>query len=293
MTEPDYSWAVHVLGRSPMVNHVSGCQPRAGATPLLRFGLPPLMVWSGRCWLLGVHQGSIPFVLCVFVWPWLVFVVGVVLALGCGVVGRWWCPTCVPCVLVVVVVHGWVARVVGLAPALGIGCWASVGVCGVFCGCPPPLWCVAVLCSAPLCTSVGSSLPHCVVCCAASTRNGGHGYTGHGHTLLRGPSSGNLRRLGCSHKPVGRAGSKHPGPTDENCTQISSMRLCGLCVPRHYAVLYCFGVCCAALSAPACCDAVCAMLCAMLHQQKNGGHGYTGHGHSLPWGPSPGNLRST
>ena len=54
-----------------------------------------------------------------FVWPWLVCVVGAVLALGCGVVGLWWCPACVPCLLAVVVVHEWVARVVGLAPALG------------------------------------------------------------------------------------------------------------------------------------------------------------------------------
>ena len=40
MTEISYSRAVHVLGRCPMDNRVAGCQPPAGATPLLRFGLP-------------------------------------------------------------------------------------------------------------------------------------------------------------------------------------------------------------------------------------------------------------
>ena len=165
--------------------------------------------------------------LCVFVCA--------VLGLGCGVVGLWWCPVCVSCLLAAVVVHGWVARVVGLAPALGVGCWAGVGVCGACCGCLPPLlWCDVVLCSVvlcaalhcpctrvllwcvlhcaaplcastssvclgvalfgaalvcvsgsvPLCASVGSSVPHCTVCCATSTRNGGHGYTGHGHTMI-------------------------------------------------------------------------------------------------------------
>ena len=40
MTELSYSQAVHVLGRCPMDNRVASCQPPAGATPLLRFGLP-------------------------------------------------------------------------------------------------------------------------------------------------------------------------------------------------------------------------------------------------------------
>ena len=243
------------------------------------------------------------------------------LALGCGVVGLWWRPACVPCLLAAMVVHGWVACVVGLAPTLGVGCWAGVGVCGACCGYPPPLlWCAALLCSAalcaalccpctrvllwcvlrcaaplctsassvglhvallwcvlsssvPLCASVGSSVLHYAVCCAASTRNGGHGYTGRGHTLLRGPSPGNLRRLGCRHTAVGGAGSKHPGPTNENCTPISFVLLCRLCVPGRCAVLCCFGVCCAlfrcaSLSALACRAALCAVLCAMLHRQR-------------------------
>ena len=40
MTELSYLRAVHVLGRSPTDNHIAGCQPPVGATPLLRFGLP-------------------------------------------------------------------------------------------------------------------------------------------------------------------------------------------------------------------------------------------------------------
>ena len=248
---------------------------------------------------------------------------------GCGVGVRvWGCgPVVLPCVralLAAVVVHEWVACVVGLAPTLGVGCWADVNVCGACCGYPPPLllWCAALLCSAPLCAalrcpctrvllwcvlrcaaslcasassvclgvalccatllcgsvplcaSVGSSVPHYGVCCATSTRNGSHGYTGHGHTLLRGPSPGNLRGLGCRHPTVGGAGSKHPGPTNVTCTQLSYVRLCQLCVPWRGSVLCCSGVCCAALfccaplSALACRAALCATLCAVLHQQR-------------------------
>ena len=70
-----------------------------------------------------------------------------------------------------------------------------------------------------------------------------------------------------------RGGVKHLGPTNKNCMHISSVRLCQLCVTGRCIVLYCSGVCCAALfrcaplSALACRDALCAMLCAMLHQQ--------------------------
>ena len=117
------------------------------------------------------------------------------------------------------------------------------GCCVVLCYC--------VLCgSVLLCAYVGSGVP-CVVCCAASTRNGSHGYTGHGHTLLRGPSPGNLRRLGCCHTPVGGAGSKHPGPANENCAHFSSfliscVRLHQLYGPGRCAALCCCNVCCAA-----------------------------------------------
>ena len=182
-----------------------------------------------------------------------------------------------------------------LSAAVVVCC--STTLCAVLC-CPCTrvlLWC-ALHCAAPLCASAnfmclgvalscaalvsvvrlcsGPGMPHYTVCCAASTRNGGHGYTGHGHTLLRGPSPGNLQRLGCRHTPVGGAGSKHPGLTNENCTEISSVRLCRLCVPGCCAVLYCSGVCCAALfrcvplSALACRNALCAMLCVVLHQQR-------------------------
>ena len=104
-----------------MVNRVAGCQPRAGATPLLGCGLPPLLGGVGKVLAPGSASGKHPFVLSVFVWPWLCCVVGAVLALGCGVVGLWWCLACVPCLLAALVVHGWIARVVGLAPAVDVG----------------------------------------------------------------------------------------------------------------------------------------------------------------------------
>ena len=68
---------------------------------------------------------------------------------------------CVLGLLAAVVVHGWVARVVGVAPALGIGCWADFGVCGECCGCPQPLlWRDVLFWSAAL----------CVVLCCSCTR---------------------------------------------------------------------------------------------------------------------------
>ena len=78
--------------------------------------------------------------LCVFVWPWLSCVMGAVLALGCGGVGLWWCLVCVPCLLAAVVVHGWVAYVVGLAPCASgarlVSVFAArvVVVCRLCCG---------------------------------------------------------------------------------------------------------------------------------------------------------------
>ena len=140
-----------------MVKCVAGCQPPPRGDPLIQ-------VWAAftsRCGRDGVGsrecitEASLLCCVCLcglgclvwwgHCWRW-----------GCGVVGLWWCLACVPCLLAVVVVHGWVACVVGLAPALGIGCWAGVDVCGACCGCPPPV--VVVRCSALLC---------CAVCCAA------------------------------------------------------------------------------------------------------------------------------
>ena len=78
-------------------------------------------VWWVRCWRWGVGLWASGGALCA--------------CLVCR--RRWLCMGGLPAV--------------GLAPALGVGCWASVGVCGACCGCPPPLWCAALLCSAALC----------------------------------------------------------------------------------------------------------------------------------------------
>ena len=94
--------------------------------------------------------------------------VGGVLALGCGVVGLWWCPACMLCLLAAAVVHGWVACVVGLAPALGVGCWMVsvfaarvVAVCRRCCG---VLLCFALLRYVLRCVALvraGSSVLRC------------------------------------------------------------------------------------------------------------------------------------
>ena len=43
MTErSSYPWAVHYFGRCPIANGKVGCQPPAGVTPFLSFGLPSL-----------------------------------------------------------------------------------------------------------------------------------------------------------------------------------------------------------------------------------------------------------
>ena len=62
-----------------------------------------------------------------------------------------------PCLWAAVAVLGCTARVVGLAPTLGIGCWAGAGACGTWCGCPPPslsLGYTALLCFAILCVHI-------------------------------------------------------------------------------------------------------------------------------------------
>ena len=71
-----------------MDNRVAGCHPPAGATPLLRFGLPSPPGVVGMVMAPGVHQRSIPSMLCVSV-ALVVACVAAVLVLGCGVVGPW------------------------------------------------------------------------------------------------------------------------------------------------------------------------------------------------------------
>ena len=158
----------------------STCFKSRSRLPSLRRGDPLTEVWAAltpQCGRDGVAPGSAsgkhPFrVVCVRgMWPWLLCVVGVVLALGCGVVGLGSCPACMPCLLAAVVVHGWVVRAVGLAPTLGVGCWASVDVCSACYGrLPPLLWCIALhffdaLCAA-VCCPCTRVLLWCVLRCA-------------------------------------------------------------------------------------------------------------------------------
>ena len=113
--------------------------------------------------------------LCVSVALVVACVVGAVLALGGGVLGSWWCSMCVPCLWAAVAVCGLSARVVGLAPTLGVGCLAGVGARGRWCGCPPLLlWYTTLLCSVVLVCRMLSCAGefHCVplralACCAA------------------------------------------------------------------------------------------------------------------------------
>ena len=74
-----------------MDNRVAGCQPPAvqGRPPYLGLGCLLLPVWSGWWWLPGVHQGSIPSMLCVRVALVVAYVVGAVLTMGRGAVGPW------------------------------------------------------------------------------------------------------------------------------------------------------------------------------------------------------------
>ena len=168
MTKLSYSWAVHVLGRCPMVNPVAGCQPHARVTPLLRFGLPSLpsvvrMVLASKG-ALGKH----PF--CVA----RVRVALVVLCGGCGVgVGVWGCgPLVVPCVCAMFVGGGgcaWVGcprggfstgpgrRMLGWrrclrSAAVPVVCCSALLRCAVCCA-VLPLYVRAPLVSTALCFS--------------------------------------------------------------------------------------------------------------------------------------------
>ena len=182
-----------------MDNRVAGCQPPARATSLLRFGLPSPPGVVGMVMAARSASGKHPFyVVCrcglgycvcggrrvgVGAWGRGPLVMLHVRALFVGVGGCVW----VKC------------GVVGLAPTLGVGCWAAVGACGGWCGCPPLLLrytsllcfailyavCCRVLASFIVCLCrLWSAALRCVLRCVrvvrytASPRRGGRGYPG-------------------------------------------------------------------------------------------------------------------
>ena len=169
MTDLSYSRAIHVLGRCPMDNHVGGCQPPAGATPLLRFGLPSPPGVVGMLMAPGSASRKHPFyVVCKC-------------GLGCCVCGGR---------RVDVGVWGRGPLVMCHVRALLVGGGGCVWVCGVkcpcggsgphlgWCGCLPLLlWYTTSLCCVlravgcwrvSLCASAGSSVLRCSVCYATS-----------------------------------------------------------------------------------------------------------------------------
>ena len=160
-----------------------------------------------------------------------------------------------------------------------------------------PRHCTVLRCSVPLCAFVGCGVPRFAVCCTASTQIDSRGYTRMATHLHGGQVPVTSKALGCRHSPAGGAGTKHPGPTNENCTQISFVCLCRLCVPWRCAVLrcsgVCSGVCCAALSVVLLCRLWRAALCCVLRCINTEWRPWLhGHGHTLLRGPSPGNLQS-
>ena len=77
------------------------------------------------------------------------------------------CDSCAraPRLWAAVAVRGCSARVVGLPPTLGVGCWAGAGACGGWCGClPPSLWYTALLCFAVRCAACFRVLANFVMC---------------------------------------------------------------------------------------------------------------------------------
>ena len=174
MTELSYSRAVHVLRRCPMDNRVAGCQPPAGATPLLRIGLPSPSGVVGMVMAPTSASGKHPFyVVCKC-------------GLGCCVCGGrrvgvrvWGLGLLVMLHVRALFVGGggcvWVKCLCG-----GCGphprCWV-LGRCRClrgWCGCPPLLlWYTTLLCPAVLvcCVLSCASEFHCVplpalACCA-------------------------------------------------------------------------------------------------------------------------------
>ena len=183
MTELSYSRAVHVLGRCPLDNRVAGYQPPAGATPLLRFGLPSPPGVVGMVMAPRSVSGKHPFyVVCRC-------------GLGCCVcggrrvgVGAWGRGPLVMLHVRALFVGGggcvWVKCVpvwwVWPPPwVLGVGLVLVLvaGGVAVHCCCCGTLLCFVLLYSvlcvvvcwrASLCVSAGFGLLRCVVCYAAS-----------------------------------------------------------------------------------------------------------------------------
>ena len=172
MTELSYSRAVHVLRRCPMDNRVAGCQPSAGATPLLRLGLPPPPGVVGMVMAPTSASGKHPFyVVCKC-------------GLGCCVcggrrvgVGAWGRGPLVMLHVRALFVGGggcvWVK-----CPCGGFGphpgCWV-LGWCWClrrWCGCPPLLlWYTTLLCRTVCYVLLCARVFHCVplpalACCA-------------------------------------------------------------------------------------------------------------------------------
>ena len=168
MTKLSYSRAVHVLGRCPLDNRVAGCQPPAGATPLLRFGLPSPPGVVGIVMAPGSASGKHPFyVVCKC-------------GLGCCVCGGRRVGVGVWGLGLVVMLHVRALFVgsggcVWVKCTLGVGCLADFGARGGWCGCPPLLlWYTPLLCSAVVvcCVLLCAGEFHCVPlpasgCCAA------------------------------------------------------------------------------------------------------------------------------
>ena len=187
-----------------MDGRVAGCQPPAGATPLLRFGLPSPPGVVGMVMAPGSASGKHPFyVVCKC-------------GLGCCVcggrrcvgVGGWGRGPLVMLHVHALFVGGgacvWVkCPCGGCGPhprSWGLGwCWFRGG----WCGCPPLLWryttllCCVVLCAVccrvlvcvlvclcRLWSAAVRCVLHClrVVCYAASVRRGSRGYRGRATT---------------------------------------------------------------------------------------------------------------
>ena len=281
-----------------MVNRVAGCQPPA--TPLLRFGLPSPPGVVGMVMAPGSASRKHPFcVVCV--WPWLSRV-------GCGVgvgVGVWGCgPLVVPCVRALFVGGSgcaWVGCpcggssthpgrwVLGLCQCLRRVLWLSAAIAVVHCS---ALLCCVVCCAAftVLCGSPLSALLCRIVLCAAQHQQGmAATATGATATLFYG---GQGLGPGCRHTRVQASGAHQCdlgaviicAPLPALCAWALRCPVLLWCVLLYSVVRLC-GSWRAALHCVLCCVLSC------IHKEWR--PRLHGHGHTLPWGPRPGNLRST